>query len=529
MSKKQIYVYDTTLRDGTQHEGMSLSLEDKVKIARRLDEIGVHYIEGGWPGSNPKDIHFFDRARKMRFVHARIAAFGSTRRANVKPKEDANLKRLVESEAPVVTIFGKSWDFHVTEALRVSLDTNLEMIEDSIRYLKSEGREVIYDAEHFFDGFKNNHEYALATVKAAERGGADTIVLCDTNGGSLPRDVEKAIASVRRVVKRPLGIHTHNDGGLAVANALVAIELGANHVQGTINGYGERCGNMDLTSLLPNLQLKLGYPCLSDGGMRNLYSLSHYVSLVANMPHRDHQPYVGSSAFAHKGGIHVDAVMKHPGTYEHVTPESVGNVRRVLVSELSGTSNVRYKAENFGIELKKGSPETGKVLDKIKDLENEGYEFEGAEASFELLLRRELGLVKGFFELEKLEVIVEKHREKRHFAEPMSDAVLKVRVGGEERYVVAEGDGPVHAMDNAVRKALADFFPEINQIRLVDYKVRVVNVREGTAAKVRVLIESATDTESWTTIGVSTNIIEASWQALVDGIEFGIRQLHDWK
>lgn len=529
MKPKLIYLYDTTLRDGTQHEGISLSLEDKVKIARRLDEMGIHYIEGGWPGSNPKDISFFERVRNMELKNARFAAFGSTRRGNVTPEEDTNLRLLIESGAPVLTIFGKSWDFHVTDALRVTLENNLCMIEDSVRFLKAQGREVIYDAEHFFDGFKRNPGYALETVAAAERGGADTIVLCDTNGGSIPREVEKAVVATRRKVRVPLGIHTHNDGGLAVANALVAIDLGANHAQGTINGYGERCGNMNLITFIPTVQLKMGYQCLPEDKVRKLYPLSHFVSETANMPPLGHQPYVGRSAFAHKGGIHVDAVMKHPDTYEHIRPEVVGNVRRVLVSELSGTSNVRYKAQDFGVELKKGSPETKKVLAKIKQLESEGFEFEGAEASFELLLRRELGLQKSLFNLEKLEVIVEKHREKRRFAEPMSDAVLKVRVGREERYVAAEGDGPVHAMDNALRKALIDFYPELNDIRLTDYKVRVINVREGTAAKVRVLIESATEDRSWTTIGVSTNVIEASWQALLDGIEYGLSLLRNWK
>jgi len=529
VGKGNITIYDTTLRDGSQHEGISFTVEDKLKIARRLDEVGFHYIEGGWPGSNPKDVRFFERVRNVRFTTAKIAAFGSTRRANTKAEKDTNLRLLIESGAPVVTIFGKSWDFQVTHALRVGLEHNLTMIEESVRFLKSHDREVIYDAEHFFDGFKQNPDYALATIRAAARGGADIIVFCDTNGGALPKEVAKAITAAKKVVSCPMGIHTHNDAGLAVANALVAVELGVRHIQGTVNGYGERCGNMNLMTIIPTLQLKMGLTCLPQDKLRKLYSLSHFVSEVANLAPYDFQPYVGASAFAHKGGIHVDAVMKHPGTYEHVPPDAVGNVRRVLVSELSGGSNVRYKANALGIELKKDAPETAMILQAVKKLESEGYQFEGAEASFELLLRRMLGSNHKLFDLEKLEVIIEKHKEKQDFHEPCSDVVLKLRVDGEERYVAAEGDGPVHAMDNALRKALGDFYPEIAQIRLVDYKVRVINVREGTAAKVRVLIDSATDDEWWTTIGVSTNIIEASWQALVDGIEFGIWRLRGWK
>jgi len=529
VAKPQIAIYDTTLRDGSQHEGISFTLEDKIKIARRLDDIGIHYIEGGWPGSNPKDIRFFERARKLQFDNAKIAAFGSTRRANSKAKDDANLKLLIDSEAFVVTIFGKSWDFHVEQALRVPLDQNLEMIEDSVRFLKSHDREVVYDAEHYFDGFRHNPDYALATLRAATAGGADVIVFCDTNGGTLPKEVAKAIKAAKKVVSCPMGIHTHNDGGVAVANALVAVELGVSHIQGTVNGYGERCGNMNLITLIPTLQLKLGRICVPEDRLHKIYGLSHFVSETANLAPREYQPYVGSSAFAHKGGIHVDAVMKHPDTYEHVVPQTVGNTRRILVSELSGASNVCYKARDVGIELRKGSPETARILQEVKKLEDEGYEFEGAEASFELLLRKKLMERPKLFDLEKLEVIIEKHKQKRDYQEPGSDVVLKLRVGREERYVAAEGDGPVHAMDNALRKALCDFCPEMEQIRLIDYKVRVVNVRRGTAAKVRVLIESATDDEYWTTIGVSTNIIEASWQALVDGVEYGVWKLRGWK
>jgi len=515
-----VRVYDTTLRDGTQGEHVALSLTDKLKIARRLDETGFHYIEGGWPGSNPKDIRFFERVKTIDFKQAKIAAFGSTRRAGVKAGQDRNLRLLLESEAPVITIFGKTWDFHVTEALRISLQDNLKMIEDSIRYLKKHDREVIYDAEHFFDGYKAAPEYALKTVTVAAEAGADLVCLCDTNGGSLPHEVTAATRAVRRAVKgMRLGIHCHNDGGLAVANTLAAVRAGARHVQGTINGYGERCGNADLCQVIPNLELKLGYTCLGKDHLPRLRSLSLFISEMANLNPDDRQPFVGASAFAHKGGIHVDAVMKDSHTYEHVAPEMVGNRRRVLVSELSGSSNIRYKAARLGITLKKKSPEVKRILTKVKSLEDQGYEFEGAEASFELLLRRELGQVHPLFDLNKLEVIVE--MEKAH-PEPLSDALLKVTVADDSIYVGAEGDGPVHAMDNALRKALLSHYPQLDDIHLTDFKVRVVNTQEGTAAKVRVLLESSCNGRSWTTIGVSTNIIEASWLALVDGICYGV-------
>lgn len=515
-----VQVYDTTLRDGTQGEHVALSLADKLKIAHRLDEVGFHYIEGGWPGSNPKDIRFFEHVKKVTFSQAKIAAFGSTRHAGVRAEQDRNLRLLLESEAPVITIFGKTWDFHVTTALRIGLHENLEMIEDSVRFLKSHDREVIYDAEHFFDGYKAQSDYALKTVAVAAEAGADLLCLCDTNGGSLPEEIAAAVRAVRRTVKRVrLGIHCHNDGGLAVANTLAAVRAGARHIQGTVNGYGERCGNADLCQVIPNLELKLGHTCLGSENLPRLRSLSLFVSEIANVNPNDRQPFVGASAFAHKGGIHVDAVMKASQTYEHVEPETVGNRRRVLVSELSGSSNIRYKAARLGITLKKGSPKVKRILSKVKRLEDQGYEFEGAEASFELLLRRELGEVHPLFELNKLEVIVE--MEKAH-PEPLSDALLKVTVGGDSIYVGAEGDGPVHAMDNALRKALLSHYPQLEDIHLTDFKVRVVNTQHGTAAKVRVLLESSCNGRSWTTTGVSTNIIEASWLALVDGICYGV-------
>jgi 2-isopropylmalate synthase len=516
----RVHVYDTTLRDGTQGEHVALSLEDKLKIARRLDDTGFDYIEGGWPGSNPKDIRFFERVKKERLAHAKVAAFGSTRRANVKAAADTNLRLLVESEAPVVTIFGKTWDFHVTRALRIALEENLEMIRDSVEYLKSHGREVIYDAEHFFDGHKANPEYALKTLAAAAAGGADLLCLCDTNGGSLPDEIAAATRLVRKAIKGvPVGIHAHNDGGVGVANTLAAVRAGARHVQGTVNGYGERCGNADLCQVIANLELKMGHECIGEEHLHRLRGLSFFVSEVANLNPDDKQPFVGLSAFAHKGGIHVDAVMKDPDTYEHVKPEAVGNRRRVLVSELSGSSNIRYKASRIGIELKKGSPEVAGLLSEVKRLEDQGYEFEGAEASFELLLRRQLGEVAPLFDLNKLQVIVE--MEKAH-PEATSDAVLKLTVGANQVYVGAEGDGPVHAMDNALRKALNEHYPQLKDLHLTDFKVRVVNTQDGTAAKVRVLLESSCNGRSWTTVGVSTNIIEASWVALIDGIAYGL-------
>ncbi|HEX6972574.1 MAG TPA: citramalate synthase [Limnochordia bacterium] len=518
-AREKVFVYDTTLRDGTQAEGISFSVDDKLRIARRLDQMGFDYIEGGWPGSNPKDMEFFRRVRQESFSHARLAAFGSTRRAGIAAADDPNLRALVAAGAPVATIVGKSWDFHVQSALRTTPDENLRMIEESIAYLRQAGLEVIYDAEHFVDGYRANPDYALETLRAAARGGAATLVLCDTNGGSLPHEIYAVTSEVRSRFDLPLGIHTHNDGGVGVANALMGVRAGARQVQGTINGYGERCGNADLVQILPNLELKMGYACLPEGRLRGLTDLSRYVSELANMAPDDRQPFVGKSVFAHKGGIHVSALLRHPATYEHIDPEVVGNRRRVLVSELSGASNILYKAQEYGIELKKESPALRRVVDRIKALEHEGYHFEGAEASFELLLKRALGIYRPYFELVSLRLMIEKRKPAE---EPLAEATIKVRVGERVVLTAAEGNGPVNALDGALRKALEEVYPEIGRMQLTDYKVRVLNEKAGTAAKVRVLITSADDRRSWGTIGVSTNIIEASWQALVDSIEYGL-------
>lgn len=516
---KQIWLYDTTLRDGTQGEGISFSAEDKVNVAVRLDRFGIDYIEGGWPGSNPKDVEFFQRIKDVELIHAQIAAFGSTRRAHIAVEDDENLKALLRSGARVATIFGKSWNFHVTNALRTTLDENLRMIEESVAYLKEQGLEVIYDAEHFFDGYYADKAYALETLKAAVRGGASVVVLCDTNGGRLPHEVAEAVRHVRAEVDVPIGIHTHNDSGLAVANALAAVREGAVHVQGTINGYGERSGNCDLIQVIPNLQLKMGLVCVPEERMRELTELSLYVSEMANMRPDPRQPFVGRSVFAHKGGAHVSAILRHPETYEHIPPESVGNQRRVLVSELSGASNVIYKARDYGIELSKDSPALRKVVNTIKELEHQGYHFEGAEASFELILKKALGLYQPYFELVGLRLTVDK---RDPLDEPVAEATIKVKVGEHILHTAADGNGPVNALDSALRKALETVYPQIRRIKLVDYKVRVLNERAGTAAKVRVLIRSSDDGKSWGTVGVSTNIIEASWRALVDSIEYGL-------
>ncbi|MDH7481542.1 MAG: citramalate synthase [Armatimonadota bacterium] len=519
----KVLIYDTTLRDGSQGEGISLTVEDMIKIALRLDEAGFHYIEGGWPGSNPKHEEFFERMKSVPLSHAKLAAFGSTRRANVRPEEDANLISLIKSETPVITIFGKSWDLHVTDALKVSLDQNIEMILDSVQFLKNHGKEVIFDAEHFFDGFKANSSYAIDTIKAAEAANADAVVLCDTNGGSLPDEIIAGVRAACSAVNIPVGIHTHNDSEMAVANTIVAVQNGAVQVQGTVNGFGERCGNANLCSIIPILQLKLGIECIPESSLAELTSLSNYVYEIANVVPNDRQPFVGRSAFAHKAGVHVDAIMKNVRTYEHIDPERVGNVRRVLISELSGASNIVHKAQRYGVDLTKKSPETREVLKKIVELENEGYSFEGAEASFELLLQKTLGSYKKLFDLKSFRVIVE---QRGTDPEPITEATLRVAVNGEELLTVAEGDGPVHALDNALRKALEKFYPEeLKHIKLTDFKVRVLDAKQATAAGVRAIVESTDGTSSWSTVGVSTNIIEASWHALVDSVEYGLLKL----
>lgn len=516
MEAGRIFLYDTTLRDGTQGAGITLSAEDKLRIAERLDAIGIDYIEGGWPGSNPKDMAFFERARGARWRHARLAAFGSTRRAGIRAEEDENLALIVAAGTPVATLFGKSWDLHVREALRTTLEENLRMIEESVRFLKQQGLEVVYDAEHFFDGLRASAEYALATLTAAARGGADVIVLCDTNGGSLPSAIRAGVEAGRRAVDVPVGIHAHNDGELGVANTLAAVEAGAVHVQGTVNGIGERCGNANLISIIPNLQLKMGRSCVPAGSLSRLGDVSRYVAELANMAPNEYQPFVGRNAFAHKGGVHVSAVMAHPATYEHIPPEAVGNARRVVVSDLSGRANVIYKAQEMGIDLGKDRPETRAILAELKRLEHEGFQFEGAEASFELLMRRVLGQHRPAFALKGLRVMVEK----RDTGESAAEASIRVAVDGQEEHTAAEGNGPVHALDRALRKALERFYPEIGRVRLVDYKVRVLNADAATAARVRVLIQSTDGTRTWGTVGVSENVVEASWQALVDSLEY---------
>ncbi|MBI3999481.1 MAG: citramalate synthase [Candidatus Omnitrophica bacterium] len=514
----KIQIYDTTLRDGTQGEGMSLSAKDKLDIAKSLDKLGIDYIEGGWPGSNPKDKEFFQKVQEMTFEHARIVAFGSTRRLDKKVQEDSNVKALLEAKTPVVTIFGKSWDLHVTEVFRSTLAENLKMISDTVAYLKDCGLEVIYDAEHFFDGFKANEEYAIKTLKEAAKAGADNITLCDTNGGTLPEEIKRAVQHVKKAVKTELGIHCHNDCNLAVANSIAAVEKGCILVQGTINGYGERCGNANLTSIIPILTLKMEKSCLpSPMNLFDLTHVSHYVAEICNMPMENNQPFTGRSAFAHKGGVHIDAMQKNLKTYEHMNPEDVGNYRRFLTSELGGRANLLVKAKELGIDLKKDSPETRQILEKVQKLENDGYQFEAAEASFQLLVQRILGREKKFFKVENANVPNEKIGDQSSVAAAFVKVTVegKVSEGKEDK-----GDGPVDALYKALKKALVDFYPEINQIHLTDYKVRVVSSKAGTAAKVRVFITFQDENDSWTTVGVDKNIIEASWKALVEAVEY---------
>ncbi len=530
MNTTKIQIYDTTLRDGTQAEGVSLSCDDKLRISRRLDEFGVDYIEGGWPGSNPKDMEFFERAQhELDLKHAKVTAFGSTCRAETDPADDTQIQLLIAANTPVVTIFGKSWDLHVTEVLRTELEENLRMIRDSVHYLKEHGKEVVYDAEHFFDGYRANPEYALATLQAAIVGGADSIVLCDTNGGSLPWQVGEAVDTVRRDVlgldaengQRPpaadviLGIHAHNDSETGVANTLEAVRHGCTQVQGTVNGYGERCGNANLISIIPDLQLKMGYELGMGEKITQLAELSRYVSELANLNPDSHQPFVGSSAFAHKGGTHVNAVVKHTMSYQHIDPSLVGNETRFLVSELSGKDNIAVKREEFGLEGLSREQERV-VLQRIKELENAGFAFESAEASVELMLRRVQDDYHAPFELIDYTANVE-HRAGRGL---FSEATVKVKVGDEIFHEVAEGNGPVNAMNLALRKAIQHVYPRLGTVHLTDYKVRILDSRSGTAAIVRVLIDYTDGERMWTTVGASSNIIEASWTALADSVEY---------
>jgi 2-isopropylmalate synthase len=513
----RISIYDSTLRDGAQAQGISYSVEDKLKIVERLDALGVGYIEAGNPGSNPKDLEFFARAATLRLANARIIAFGATRKVGIDAGEDANLRSLLKAGTSAIAIFGKSWDYQVLEILRTTLDENLAMIGDTIRYLKQHGKEVVFDAEHFFDGYKANAEYALQTLAAAVDAGADTICLCDTNGGSFPHEIFDMTSTVcQRFPKVAVGIHCHNDSDMAVANSIRAVQAGATQVQGTINGLGERCGNANLCSIIPNLQLKLGLECIPDAAMRHLTSVARSVSEIANMPPNDKAPYVGSHAFAHKGGMHIDAVVKNPISYEHVNPDQVGNTRRVLMSEVAGRSTLMARINAIDASIGKESPETVRIVEKLKELEHEGYQFEAAESSFELVVRKMLGRYTPFFELVEFKVIVNEPC----INEVNSSVIIKVRVGDQEVLTVAEGDGPVNALDRAARKALERLYPAIGEIRLTDYKVRVLDSDKASAAKVRVLVESTDGRESWTTIGVSTDIINASWQALVDAMEY---------
>lgn len=510
-----VKLYDTTLRDGAQTEGISYSVTDKMRIAQKLDHLGIHYIEGGWPGSNPKDMAFFKAAKRTRFKNSLIAAFGSTRRANAKVWNDPNVRSLLGAGTKVVTIFGKSWDLHVKDVLRTSPEENLKMIGETVSYLKSKNRQVFYDAEHFFDGYKDDSEYALKTLFAAKDAGADCIVLCDTNGGTITSDFINIVKDVRAKLKGSIGVHCHNDIDMGVANTIAAVQIGCDHLQGTFNGYGERCGNADLVSIIGNLKLKLNVNCVSDTKLKELTEVSRYVAEISNMKQRENQPFVGTTAFTHKGGIHVNAIMKNPRTYEHIEPHLVGNKRRILVSELSGKTSIILKAKELELDLKKEAPRTRKILKLLQKLEHEGYHFEAAEGSFELLLKRAFKKYKRFFELEGFRVVVE-HRNGRL----ISEATIKLKVNNVEEHTAAEGDGPVNALDNALRKALTDFYPTLSEMHLSDFKVRVLDEKAGTAAKVRVLIQSQDAKDSWWTIGVSENIIEASWDALVDSVEY---------
>ncbi len=514
---KDVLLYDTTLRDGCQAEDVSFTLEDKLRIAAKLDELGIDYIEGGYPGSNERDADFFKRVKKLKLKNAKVASFGTTMKVGIKPSQDFNLRVLLAADTPVVTLVGKTWDLHVRDDLRISQKANLDIIGDSIAYMKKRVDEVIFDAEHFFDGFRANPDYAIECLKTAQEGGADWIVLCETNGGRLPGEIREALTQVNRAVKTPLGIHCHNDGELAVANTLAAVDMGVTQVQGTINGFGERCGNMNLISVIANLQLKMGKKCVTPAQLKKLREVSQLFYELANINPNKRQAYVGDSAFAHKGGLHVSGVIKNPETYEHIDPEVVGNRQRVLVSDLSGRSNVVYKGKEYGIDLTDKNDAVKEVLRRTKELEGQGYEFQAAEASFELLIQEALGKKKKNFSLIGFRVIDEKRQEGEP---PISEATIQVRVDGELEHAAAMGNGPVNALDQALRRALTKFYPALEQVELLDYKVRVLSSGQGTAAVVRVLIESGDGRSRWGTVGVSHNVIEASWQALVDSIDY---------
>ncbi len=527
-----IWIYDTTLRDGAQREGLCLSLDDKLRIARRLDQLGIPFIEGGWPGANPKDVQFFWHLKEQPLTQAQLVAFCATRRPHTTAAADSMLQAILGAGTQWVTIFGKSWDLHVTAGLQTTLDENLAMIGDTIAYLRSQGRRVMYDAEHWFDGYRHNPDYALQTLDQAVQAGAEWVILCDTNGGTLPSEVTEIVGAVKHHFEQQnqsalLGIHPHNDGDMAVANAIAAVQAGAQMVQGTINGYGERCGNANLCSVIPNLQLKLGYPCLTKTQLANLTETSRFVSEVVNLAPDDHAPFVGRSAFAHKGGIHVSAVARNPITYEHLPPETVGNQRRIVISEQAGLSNILAKARSFGIELDRNQPACREILEHLKELESQGYQFEGAEASFELLMRSALGQAKTWFKVKGFQVHCGMDSSTREPAITSNAlATIKVNVNGRDLLEVSEGNGPVAALDAALRKALVNFYPEIGNFYLTDYKVRILDGTAGTSAKTRVLIESSDGLNRWTTVGVSTNILDASYQAVVEALEYGLLSHH---
>lgn len=521
----KVSILDSTLRDGAQAEGISFSVEDKLKILELLDDHGVDYIEAGNPGSNPKDLEFFARAKGIVLKHARLAAFGSTRRRDCSAESDDNVQSLLQADTPVIVIFGKSWDFHVTEIIRTSLQENLNMISDTVAFFKGRGKEVVYDAEHFFDGYKNNPEYAVESLRAAVAGGADALVLCDTNGGTFPSEVAQIVRTIEASFAVPLGIHAHNDCGMAVANSVMAVENGARHVQGTYIGFGERCGNANLSTIIANLGVKREFECLPDGQYRNITRVARHIAAISNVALNERDPFVGNCAFAHKGGMHIDGVNKAAHSFEHIDPDLVGGQRRFLMSEVSGRRMILEKIWEVDASISKDDAVTDSIIKRLKEMEHEGYQFEGAESTFELVIRKQLGKYRPFFELEHFKIIGEQPTNGAYG----SSAIIKVKVDGTDEITAAEGDGPVHALDCALRRALDKFYPELSNVHLTDYKVRVINGKDATAAKVRVLLQSTDGDAVWTTVGVSTDIIEASWIALVDSIEYKLLKLEEAK
>ncbi|NLM75542.1 MAG: citramalate synthase [Clostridiaceae bacterium] len=513
---QKVDIFDTTLRDGAQAEGISFSVEDKLKIAKALDKLGVAYIEGGNPFSNPKDLEFFERTKSIKFENAKLVAFGSTRRRDIAVDQDKNILSMLSAQTPAVAIFGKSWDFHVEKIIRTSLEENLRMIKETVAFFKEKGKEIIYDAEHFFDGYKANPGYAMKTLEAAFEAGADCLVLCDTNGACFPQEVYDIVKAVKKAFDVKIGIHAHNDCGMAVANSIMAFGAGAEHIQGTFTGIGERCGNANLSTIIPNLQLKKKVSCIPEENLKSLTFTARKISEIANVTLNERDPYVGNSAFAHKGGMHIDGVCKDSSSFEHIDPNLVGNKRRFLMSEVAGRKTILEKIKAINPAIDKDSMETENIIQKLKELEHEGYQFEGAESSFELIVRKQLGKYKPFFELEKFQLMTEQPITSGASA----SALIKVAVDGKSEITAAEGQGPVHALDKALRKALEVFYPELKDVHLTDFKVRVIDSNKATAAKVRVLIESTDGETVWTTVGVSTDIIEASWIALVDSIEY---------